>query len=1555
MNNIIPYSELPTDISTGSLPQQDKTKEIPETTTDTKSAFTPSAYTKDLLSKGNNKTMGEELADYDLEGNVASYNFLEGMGVGLKTSTIGTMIRNSLTLMDDISDNRITPVKDYEFTNEDYLEIAEACNYDKTAMAFILQGSYSMRGVRAKLKVRKENNEINDRLAQSSVMTNLAAGFTSILGDPLTLVSFFLPGGQISAGGKFATVAAKIGYTTATEVPMAIGAEWVNEKVTGKEADYWGAALLTAGIGSAVALGGLRRGATQATNVATATTASAGEAGIDSVQALEQSVNRRLTQENLAYLDERQRKFQRQVYKEQEIASKKAQKYNEDYRLSEQERLKNLDDIQASHVEVQTAEELVEDAKQNVITVRQQASEAYAKAQDDQLDLMVRLEEQEKALKKAEENHATALKQRTIEQKAKIKAESERVASLKRTRNRAKNAKARRPAIVERLAKKGETLKNANPFLDALIPEINKELAVAEKRLKALKQEVIEDAASKKIVDDLKKDIEVTKRKISKAEENVRKAKDNVDGRKGTKVREALNNQKEAEDLLTVTRNNRARLNAKHKKIVARSAKAKADFEAYRNKVRKLKKYGARLVESRSSKLRASKSLENRKIPIDEALQHLDRQSRNNLAKAMGTRLGKTPLSEPSKATTNTNPTVNTSATAAEVKTARESLATTTGDSLATTVSENPSLLKRFAQLVPNITKIFELKSYLVSVLENEKTPQSVKDLVHRLVHFEEGVLGSDGHYHRYQSSAPTYMEVMDGFKVADTRFNNQLSDLDNRIRATYPEEQLDEVYEYIYCMIEGNVARASELAPKFGSDPNIKKFIDIQRKSYEERGAALKSRGIIDADADSTFYSPLVLDVEKIFNFLKEHFNGNVSKAKDFIANYLIEGALKDPVYRDRLYKYFLKEKGIEEAKGQQQAFQEWLRKTAREAAEGYIDQGRSMSTNKSIRRGKNLTRYVGESTENYDDFSSGFSFLKKRVPWNVGHSVTLDGKTFSVNNLRVDPIDAHQKYRARSTGVLTDFDAFGGKSFDEVEEMFFEQGAELNKANNMRPNEGEAFHRALTMLHKRAYGMSVTETQEAFGVLDACAQIIKNLAFCSYGTYMGLNSLMEASRALRATGFGAVLKLVPFAGKLFERWANNGFTRDDVASIRGYLIGETMRPLLGYREAIHNGVRKYSSATSAGSINKALGKIAGFTDFVADNSPAGRLLRSVNTKIDDVFETYGMKEILQRAFNPNVKVPRGCFMSDASLRALGISKKEFNDMLFELKQYFVMDKHGNFSLNPNRGLEEFAANNPKSLYIFRRLMKHVRETTMQRRNLDDIFLYERSSKNSLISLAMQFKGFAIQSYRKRFVKSAHQFADGEADLVAEQYLISAGLAGLVTLGTTYVKGLGMGDDDKERYYKRTLGISSFNDLDDPNNVATFISSITLNRMSELSSLAMLVNLTGLGAATKTTYGTTGFGSDDDEDDSLFIHNKNVGQNLINMFPAVNATQNIVSGAIGVTNLATTSLFDTGTTYSQDKEQVLMLQRGITALPNIPYISQALKQKIEEANRRTF
>lgn len=862
----------------------------------------------------------------------------------------------------------------------------------------------------------------------------------------------------------------------------------------------------------------------------------------------------------------------------------------------------------------------------------------------------------------------------------------------------------------------------------------------------------------------------------------------------------------------------------------------------------------------------------------------------------------------------------------------------------AATANNSPkSSMDRLANLMNKPLGAIDFKSYIVGVRNNPRTPDSVRSLIDTLFHFEEGIKGTDGHYRQYISGAPVHTEVHDRFKVDDDRFNNRNYELENKILKKYGDNS--EVWDYIYRKLEGyNIDE--RLVQKYSDDADIDALVSNIKTSYQTRAKEMDTRGITDNLAANENYAPLVLDSIKVWSFIKENFK-DVDAAKQFLAKHLVNGVYHNPKNLERFYTKYeatLKEEASKgkktketnttaidrNSKAYQEGFKEWLQTKANEAALGYLDQNRS-----NTKRGRS-------GVENYDECASGFKFFKERMPWNTSYADETIGN-FSLNSLRVDPIEAHRRYRARTTGILTDYDMYQA-SFDEVQDKFRQAAIDYMKANGNKPNIEKTFYDALTMYHRASYGMLVAQDAEAATLRDAFTQILKNLTFMARGTYMALNSYMELSHAVRINGFTSMLKLVPFAGKVFDRWVHNGFSKADLDTFRGYISGQTLRPLMGAKTTVHQNLIKYSQATESDRFNRILGRVTGAVQVATDHSPASYLMRAVNTQIDDVYETYALKELIQRASDALDKPNKG-FFSDVALREMNISKSEFNSMLKSLRKFAVLDKNKNVRiLQP---LEKFGENS-RNLYIMRRLVNYAREEVMQRRNIDDLFMYEKASGNVLLNLAMQFKAFCIQSYRKRFLQSVHRAQDEEGFIVAQQLLISAALSGFTTLGTTYVRGLGLSEEDKGRYYERTLGVNKLDDLNDPAKLTSFLYRITANRMSELSYFALLANTVGIGTGTKTTANSTNVNSKDNSEH--YIPYIDVGKQITDIFPVINTLN---AGAAGVTtglNLVNQEIYDDFSAKDRLNMGRTMKTAFSGLVPTLPVVSNSIMSSINDA-----
>lgn len=825
-----------------------------------------------------------------------------------------------------------------------------------------------------------------------------------------------------------------------------------------------------------------------------------------------------------------------------------------------------------------------------------------------------------------------------------------------------------------------------------------------------------------------------------------------------------------------------------------------------------------------------------------------------------------------------------------------------------------------------------EVKQRIRGYIEDPEIPEEVKNVLRRISHYEEGVGGPKDHK-QYLVRGRLYMEEVNNLHLRDNFYSDILPNVQANLVNKYGK---DNVTEFIYIKLEnGTVPKRLENLER---NEDLKKLIEVYRKSYTERSRELIAEGIISKTFNNGFYSPLILDLQKIYSFVRDfNKNGNLIKGtlpQDYLADYLYRG-VKDgggdylerleAIYKQRLAEEAKKYKNKGQEKAQEKlgkTFDDWLKKEAAGSAKEFLDQGRSGRT---------------AASENYDDFAVGFRFSKHRLPWNVAYA-DPNYNGFSLNQLRLNAIEAHRIYRARSTGALADKRIFK-TDYDGVEKIFSDLGDKVNEAKKLKPDVRENFIKDLNTMHRRAYSMVLVDGQNRYGISDALSRILRNINFASMGAFMALNSLMELSRAIRAYGLFSMFKLVPFAGTLFKRWANNGFTKQDIKSIKAFIIGDELRTKLDLSASVQTAAETFKNVTDWKPFNRFLSTAVGITDFMATNTPSGALMRYATLRINDVYQTYALNELIQLAYKRPYK-HRG-FVSDETLRKINITKKEFNHTLEALKFFYTMDSKGNIkSIRPIERL----GRDPVAIYTLRRFMRFINEETMQRRNIDDIFIWDRAKMNPIMNLALQFKTFSIQSYRKRFVKFLNTGSDEGKWAAANLFLTSAALTSIITLGTIYVRSLGLKEKSKEDYYERSLGVRKFSDLTKPENFGNFVFYTMFNRMPETAAFSLMLNSMGIGTGTKTTAST----GDSKEDDSLFIKNSQVTQTLTDMIPAgrsINAFRNIMVGSVNYEVNAITDSF----TKAEENATTKQLLKVFDVAPTVPVLSNMLKEELKE------
>lgn len=769
-----------------------------------------------------------------------------------------------------------------------------------------------------------------------------------------------------------------------------------------------------------------------------------------------------------------------------------------------------------------------------------------------------------------------------------------------------------------------------------------------------------------------------------------------------------------------------------------------------------------------------------------------------------------------------------------------------------------------------------------------------------------------------YGSGKTTLFEEVEGFKVEDNTLMDKITNKFSVLSEHYGRETVN---DFLYKKISGRDTSAfGELLNK---NKDLAELADYIGKAYEKRGIQLVHHQLIDNIYSFGKYLPMIVDHNKVVDYLKVY-KLTPDNFRARLATNLYNGVINDKETYDRFFQIWREEHGTapslasldqkklsksakaKSERAEEDAFLKDLSKKADKAAYGYTDQNTS--------RGENFTRNINR-----------VNLQKRRMPWNTTYR---DVYGFALDDLRMDMLEATRSYFATTTGLLATKRVYG-TDYEGIQDLIHSLAVARKERNNLDVKYQEEFERDLKAVFNRAFGKATSDRE--YGTSDALAAIARNLTYSVYGTLMGVLSYGEVAQAVKAYSLKFLMQTMPVVREVFEKFLNKDLSKADRRVIQDYFVGREVYDLLKGREIIRANQELYSNT------NPYLAKAVGISQILAEYSPGNLVTRYANSSIIDAVQSCFWAELINKARSRKNSY-RG-FLRDIDLKRVDLSKSDYDYMLRVLKRYTTVDKHGMSLKSTFNELTD----DDRFTYAFRRLTDYVCNETLQRRGLDDLFIWQVGKSSPFLSLAFQFKAFAIQSYNKRFVKLMNRLEDEGGLAQLNNFMINSALTAATTMAQLQLRSLGMPEEERENYLKNTLGIATLDDLRDPENYSTLLFQSMYNRNPLFASMALITNSMGIGTSAKTTAATRA-----SESESGWLGAPSAENLIVDMAPAVRLASSLMSGGVGTYNLLRDTITDEDT-YREKKRTMQQIMFGLSGLPNIPLITPSLKQYAKE------
>lgn len=295
--------------------------------------------------------------------------------------------------------------------------------------------------------------------------------------------------------------------------------------------------------------------------------------------------------------------------------------------------------------------------------------------------------------------------------------------------------------------------------------------------------------------------------------------------------------------------------------------------------------------------------------------------------------------------------------------------------------------------------------------------------------------------------------------------------------------------------------------------------------------------------------------------------------------------------------------------------------------------------------------------------------------------------------------------------------------------------------------------------------------------------------------------------------------------------------------------------------------------------------------------------------------------------------------FFTEDVLKRLNIDEEGFNDLLEGIRKGTRVTKDRlEFTDKFAKEVEE----NMDRFMLLRRLGDYVASETILRPSLGDTFIWRGAKQSYFLNAAMQFKSFALRSYRKRLIKMANRLEEGDAIGQALTMSIAGALGLMSYVGQTAMVVSGMNEEQRRLYFKNTIGVEELNDVD-----GATLANVAINgsmRSSILAYPSLLVNLAGLKVGIKST-------SDqgiEDRDEAGQLNGESI---LRSMFPSYNTVKGLYGIQSDTRNLIDAGLLNPDEFLDSDRERYAKsFGRNLKAItPNIPLVQQGLINMITD------
>lgn len=419
-----------------------------------------------------------------------------------------------------------------------------------------------------------------------------------------------------------------------------------------------------------------------------------------------------------------------------------------------------------------------------------------------------------------------------------------------------------------------------------------------------------------------------------------------------------------------------------------------------------------------------------------------------------------------------------------------------------------------------------------------------------------------------------------------------------------------------------------------------------------------------------------------------------------------------------------------------------------------------------------------------------------------------------------RVDHVMSN--YARQMTGRLAGNEVFGVKNFSEAMEYHGKWASDNMPYEHFQelPKKDQTFLRSAEAMIKGNYGISL-KNRDSLGSntlhasnTDAILESFRNFTALTKGGLFWFYNLWETVGAVQAYGAKSFLTSSPIMrNKLTRAMTGEKPNAKQLRMVENHEFGDQLNRSQSFNRIMDETAREWGG-------KNIFGKVVGISRWARQSSPFTKMQMATQSSPEKWVVTEVFAEMSRKIHEPNwtmadKKSWGGGFINKADVQRMGLSNDDLTDLMSAIKKVTYLGKDGEPLFKEDLPFDHYMT--PKDRYSFNVMTNYVRNEVIQRASYADNFLYKGSNLSEFWDCFSQFKGFSVNSFRKKLIKYGNRIAyEGAYSEVGTHMGLNFAFGTTMSQLKTLLRYNTLSDDEvKKRYLMMNYGVESFGELD--------------------------------------------------------------------------------------------------------------------------------------------